>query len=466
MPLVFVTMSLAVVGASWVLQNLIPIPDGQLIGYVKTSLAISVSSLVLGISMAVISRVLSPAQAIKGGLSLVIMSGAIALSSQLLTLGQYDTYPSVNFALGFGLSILLMTAPIIAMGLVSPLVIASGSAGLLIATGALVAASYIIAEINPELFKPDGVLYKMADTFTYFIDKLKGPVVGFIKEVMPVVGKFISEVVSNILPGIAKVIEAISPVIDSVGNVITKIGNAIGYVLEKIGGVIQTVADSVNNFINTFTDSIIRLSNVDAGKLLAVAGSVTALLLAIGGGGAVAGIGSLFSEATGSGLDDTIDKLMKLTSLEPTLTKMASAFDVLSKSVLGLTTNLSKLDANQLNGLKLITTQVVLLSTVDSGDLEDTLNLLEEKNSSIKDLMNTIKNEVLNLTGSNISTNVEPAPAISVSRSANNSKTSLDDLKSEMIKMNGFLSSISTNTKKYADYVNEMRAGKKVKLDN
>ena len=465
LPFILVTMSLALVGSSYVLQYMKPIDNGVLWSIVKTSLALSISFVALGIAIAIISRIISPTQALQGGLSIVIMAGALALSSYLISLGTYENYPSPAFALGFGLSMLLLTIPIIALGMVSPVVVAMGAAGMLIAVGAIVGASHLLAHMNPKIFAKGGILYMIADTLTYFIGKVSGPIIDFVTNILPPISKFITDMISSILPGIAQIISALSPVIDAFGNVIEKIGNAIGGIIEKIGGVIKTVADSITGFMTSMTDSIIKLSTVNAANLFAVAGGIVAVMGALAGGSVAGAVGAAGDKIASLFSGDTKTPLQQFLDMEPTVTKMADSFDKLTRAVTGFSAGLSTIDTAGMNGLKLITTQVVLLSAVDGDSLERALGAIRDK-VSIKDLVNMIKSEVLSLSTAKVTAAAEAPSSVSVVKTKSGSNITLENVYDEMVKVNHNLEGILGNTGRLATYMSELRSNKRPQLND
>lgn len=129
-------------------------PEIPFMSTVESTAAVSVSIGIAGLTLALLNMVkLGPTEAIKGGLSMVVIAGALALSSQILSLGDYSEYPDVEWAKGFGLSMLASIPPVLVFGALAAtgfgaIVIGAGILSMLAVAGGLVAASHILAEGN------------------------------------------------------------------------------------------------------------------------------------------------------------------------------------------------------------------------------------------------------------------------------------------------------------------------------
>ena len=87
-----------------------------------------------------------------GGLATLIVAGTIMISSHILALGNYDEYPSTDWAAGvglsmlsFGLSTLAFGLAILATGGIGLVAIAAGGLATLIVAGSIMASSHILA---------------------------------------------------------------------------------------------------------------------------------------------------------------------------------------------------------------------------------------------------------------------------------------------------------------------------------
>jgi len=152
LPLMLVAISGAIMLSSLILVNTQIIPIGTLFNIVLQSIALAVSSVVLGLSMGVLGKI--PTETfLKGGIAVVIIAGAIMLSSQILSLGNYGYYPPILWSLGTGASLLAFGLATIGIGLavssgIGAVAILAGAAAILLVSGTIVAASYILGAGN------------------------------------------------------------------------------------------------------------------------------------------------------------------------------------------------------------------------------------------------------------------------------------------------------------------------------
>lgn len=154
LPFVFVTLSTAVVASSYILGETQPIDGSTLMNVILQSLTLTIVASVMSIPMFVFKKMgLKVDDIFKGSLMIVMVAGAMALSSQLIALGNYDTYPSLDWAIGAGSSMLAMSLPVIAMGLLSMtgvglVAIGLGSIATIMVAGTIMATSHILAQGN------------------------------------------------------------------------------------------------------------------------------------------------------------------------------------------------------------------------------------------------------------------------------------------------------------------------------
>jgi hypothetical protein len=133
--------------AAKVLQDM---PEVDLKNTIMTSLAVTGSTVIFALGAALISKVGSPKDIIVGTLGLVVASAGLAASSQLISLGDYSNYPSLDWATGFGVSMLLSLPSILAYGIVAAtgigaLAIGAGILSMIAVSGGLSAMSHIVA---------------------------------------------------------------------------------------------------------------------------------------------------------------------------------------------------------------------------------------------------------------------------------------------------------------------------------
>lgn len=149
LPLVLIGIAGAITGSSFILQYVQPIGDDILISIVKLSLALGIASLALLPSIWLLGKI-DIEDMIMGSLALVVLSGAIMLSSLLLNFGKYETYPGLGWTIGVGAALLLFSLPMIVLGFIA----ASGAGAIALLAGAvaivgvaatIVAVSYILS---------------------------------------------------------------------------------------------------------------------------------------------------------------------------------------------------------------------------------------------------------------------------------------------------------------------------------
>jgi hypothetical protein len=143
LPLLFTTLSLAIMLSSKILAQTTPIDYALLFNIVVFSIVFAISAIAMGFAAFVLAKI-GVKKIIEGGLCIVILAAVVAASSLLVAEGKYDTYPGMDWLLGTGASIL-------AFGLIATifgLIIESGIGGAALALGAaaiLVLAAVIVA---------------------------------------------------------------------------------------------------------------------------------------------------------------------------------------------------------------------------------------------------------------------------------------------------------------------------------
>jgi len=181
--LVMVVISAAIMISSWILQYVVPIPFWDV---VVASIAIGIVAIVMAITLFVINKLLSVKSSIQGSLMLVVISAAIMISSWILSVGNYDNFPSIDWALGVGLSVLMLAPAILLLGIPAlvPMVLI-GSLMLVVVSAAIMASSLILNEGTYENFPGLGWAVGVGTVFAIF-----GPLtlmLGFIGLLLPIV---------------------------------------------------------------------------------------------------------------------------------------------------------------------------------------------------------------------------------------------------------------------------------------
>jgi len=147
-------MSLGIVLSSKILAKTEEIDGGLLWNVVLQSITIGIMGVALGAAMFALKEFkLGVKEVTLGAISIVIIAGALAAASQLIALGNYANAPTIEWALGAGLSLVAFGAGVMAIG---SLIVAEGiglglaavglgAVGMLVVAGTLVASSKILS---------------------------------------------------------------------------------------------------------------------------------------------------------------------------------------------------------------------------------------------------------------------------------------------------------------------------------
>ena len=126
------------------------VPDIDFFGTVKAALAVTASGVIMAGGIWIMDKMgLGLSAVAQGTLALTIMSAGLMASSWILSVGNYDTYPSLDWAEGVGLSMLASLPVVLGFGLVAAtgvgaLVIGAGILSMLAVAGGIAAVSQII----------------------------------------------------------------------------------------------------------------------------------------------------------------------------------------------------------------------------------------------------------------------------------------------------------------------------------
>jgi hypothetical protein len=147
--IVLPAIALAITLSSWILSKATPLPIGDLFKIAILGFVLAGIALVLSPALAILSKI-SIGDMLKGGLAVVIIAAAIMVSSLILSLGNYDKYPTFDWALGVGLSLLAFSPAIVVLGFIAmsgigALAILAGAGMVLVVAASIVGASHILA---------------------------------------------------------------------------------------------------------------------------------------------------------------------------------------------------------------------------------------------------------------------------------------------------------------------------------
>jgi hypothetical protein len=149
-PLVLVAIAMAIALSSAILAGTVDLP-----------FLLILKILLLGATLAIVTLMMTPAvillgrmpieDLITGGIAIVALAAVIAISSNILTLGQYDIYPDWKWALGVGLSMLAFGIAAVELGSIilsgiGAAALVAGAVGILLVAGTIVATSFILGK--------------------------------------------------------------------------------------------------------------------------------------------------------------------------------------------------------------------------------------------------------------------------------------------------------------------------------
>ena len=158
LPIMMVVMAAAIWLSSLILAKVQKIDSGLLFNIIFQAITLAVIGIALGFTMKFLAKI-GPEKLFEGGLCIVIIAAAIMVSSLILSLGSYDNYPSLNWSLGVGLSLVgfgvaAFVLGEIAMTGIGALAIAAGCGMILLIAGTVVATAAILNAGNYANYPP------------------------------------------------------------------------------------------------------------------------------------------------------------------------------------------------------------------------------------------------------------------------------------------------------------------------
>ena len=289
LPITMVLMSGAVMLSSHILAESAEIDGGKLWNLLLTGVTLAAISIALGGAMVLMNKMGKTTDYLMGGLATLIVAGTIMVSSHILALGNYDEYPSTDWAAGVGLSMLSFGLSTLAFGTA---ILLSAGLGLL----AIYAGSEAVTTIAQAIVDSSNILstgnYSGGPsldwaTSTALLLAAFAPAVVLLGTLsaIPFVGGAILESGSDAVLGIARTIVGAADIFAG-GNFTggpTKewaegIGIAIGafapiYEMLLVSGAMTALfgggvsPDDFKNAINTVADGIIEVSSKFKGAI-------------------------------------------------------------------------------------------------------------------------------------------------------------------------------------------------------
>lgn len=117
MPIILIALSTAIMASSFILSAVQVIPLETLLNIALQSIVLSTIGIVLGTTMYLFDKMnLSVTSVAKGSISLLMIATTVMLSSLILSIGSYDTYPDLSWTLGVATSMLAFGVGAVALG--------------------------------------------------------------------------------------------------------------------------------------------------------------------------------------------------------------------------------------------------------------------------------------------------------------------------------------------------------------
>lgn len=152
LPILFTLISLAVAVSSWIFakfsKSFNKLTFSTIFRIIFFGIAIAIVAIAMAFAIKIVTKLVKPVDALKGGLVIVILAGVIALTSLILSLGKYNKYPSLKWGLGVGLALTAFGVGALALGSAvfgpQALVFLAGLAAILVVSAVIVGTSMIL----------------------------------------------------------------------------------------------------------------------------------------------------------------------------------------------------------------------------------------------------------------------------------------------------------------------------------
>jgi hypothetical protein len=148
LPIFFTLVSLAIMISSHILSYTADLGFVQLLKIALLGITLALIVTIMSLPIAIVGKI-GIKDILTGSLGIILVAGAIMVSSHILALGNYEKYPDWKWALGVGLSIIAFTPAIVALGIIAmsgvgALAILAGAGMVLVVAGTIMATSHIL----------------------------------------------------------------------------------------------------------------------------------------------------------------------------------------------------------------------------------------------------------------------------------------------------------------------------------
>lgn len=172
------------------------------------ALGVGLSLVVFSIPIWFIGKTMKINQLIMGSLGVIVIAAAIMATSWIISIGKYDKAPPIKWALGVGLSLLLFVPAVLILGIpaLTPFILV-GSLMTLVIAGAIMAVSHIVSLGNYEKFPPSDWVKGVGLSFILFVPALI--IMGVpIVAALAVVGAVVSVVIAAAVVAVSHILNA------------------------------------------------------------------------------------------------------------------------------------------------------------------------------------------------------------------------------------------------------------------
>lgn len=156
--LIMIGLVSAITLSSIIMQEFKVVTLGEIFSFVALSIGLAASTFVMGLAIKGFNLLgLGIDDILKGGVVIVALAGAIAVSSLILSLGKYDVFPSLDWALGVSLSLAAFGIGVAILGSlvmtgIGGVALLAGAAAVVGLAGTIVLVSEVLSKGKYDIF--------------------------------------------------------------------------------------------------------------------------------------------------------------------------------------------------------------------------------------------------------------------------------------------------------------------------
>lgn len=378
-------ISAGLVASSFILQEVQRL--NNIDDIILTSIGVGLSTIALIPAFLLISKAkLSMSQIMQGGIAIIAIAGVIMVSSHILSLGNYEKFPPIEWAAGVGLSLLSFVPSVVALGIlaisgIGMVAIGLGLLAVMSVAGTIVAVSHILGAGDYSSFPSAewaaGVGLSMV-LFTLPIITLGSFIMGTlgIGGLVLIAGAGAILSIATMMVHISEVFSGTDfenyPSIDWVKGVGSALELFSSHIKNMDVGLVDTIkltliANAIIKMAEKFNDNADLFSQPNA-EWLANFKNIISLFE------------SLPDRSKANGVNAIIDSLnrlsvMGITNITPII--------LLSKAIDHLSGSLDDLNEKSVDKLLNLSKGVMVMSVIDNESLSQVLDTLEDKNRQL-----------------------------------------------------------------------------------